>query len=56
MGGLKFCRTDVTPQIHIMESAEGKTIVGGSRACSGKNLPNYTKNTRFRAHWKQLLV
>ena len=27
LGGLKFRRT-VTPQINIMESAEGKTIVG----------------------------
>ena len=29
MGGLKFRRT-VTPQINIMESADGKTIVGWS--------------------------
>ena len=48
MGGLKFRRT-VTPEINIMESAEGKTIVGWSGACSGNNLQNYTKNTRFRA-------
>ena len=30
MMGLKFRRTDVMPQINIMESAEGKIIVGWS--------------------------
>ena len=56
MGGQKFRRTDVMPQINIMESAENKTIVGWSGACSGKNLQNYTKYTRFRAFWKHVLV
>ena len=55
-GSRKFRSTDVTPQINTMESAEGKTIVGWARACSGKNLQDYTKNTRFRAFWKQVLV
>ena len=30
MGDLKFCRSDVMPQINIMESAKGQTIVGWS--------------------------
>ena len=37
-GDLKF-RCTVTPQINIMESAEGKTIVGWSGGVFWKKLP-----------------
>ena len=47
-GGLKF-RCTVTPQINIMESAEGKTIVEWSGGMLRKILQSYTKNTSFRA-------
>ena len=53
LGGLNFRRT-VTPQINIMESAEGKPIVGWW--CPGKKLQNYSKNTRFYAFCKQVLL
>ena len=59
-GGLKFRCTDVTPQINIIESAEGKTIVGWSGGMLRKKFAKlqYTKNrpTRFRAFWKHVLV
>ena len=52
--GLKFCCT-VTPQINITESAEGKTIVGWYGGMLRKKFAKYSKNTRFRAFWKQVL-
>ena len=41
-GGLKFCRT-VTPQIYIMESAEGKTIVGWSGGMLRKKFAKFIR-------------
>ena len=54
-GGPKL-RLTVTSKITFMENTEGKTILAWLGAYPEKILQNYTKNTRFRTFWKQILV
>ena len=48
-GGPNFRHNRVTSQINL-ESAEGTTIIGSSRACLGKMLQNYTQKYAF-SYW-----